>query len=157
MTTPRNTGFVNGMMKRVKSRRVHFLGFTRLEYLKKFRPYMCDTSSWEYGARMGAFKIYAGRGETISIHKKDFATRPPQRVLDAIESYGIDPSVLSKNASWYGGYSINRTLNAASVVRMSMDIEKHLGTKFFCAVAAQIGTVLCLRGYEQEMTRRGLQ
>jgi hypothetical protein len=47
-----NKGFVNGIMKKIGKRRVHLLGFTRLDFLKTYRPYMCDTSSWEYGARM---------------------------------------------------------------------------------------------------------
>lgn len=151
--TAGNTGFVNGIMKKIRKRRVHLLGFTRISFLKAYRPYMCDTSSWEYGARMGTFKLYDRAGRGIVLHKKDFAKRPSERVLEVIAGYGVDPQVLSKEAAWHGGYSVNRTLNAASAVRLSLDVQRNLGTLMFSAATTEHAVKLLLRGLEADLKR----
>lgn len=137
--TPNNRGFVRGIMRHVGKRKVHWLGFTDLDFIKVFRPYMCDSSSWESGARYGGLKLYMGRGRFKSIKKTDFASKPDQAVMDRIRYLGVDPFLLSQRDGWHGGYSASRTLCARSAVAMSVDVERSLGTKLFLAIAAGCG------------------
>ena len=134
-----NKGFVNWIMRSVGKRQVHWLGFTNIDYLKHYRPYMCDSSTWEAGARYGVLKVYAGGGKFISIKKADFKRKPSQAVLSAITRLGFKPLDLATMENWHGGPSISRTLCAASAVAMSLDIEQNIGTKAFLAVAATEG------------------
>lgn len=129
-----NKGFINGVMKAVGKRRVHWLGFTSLEYLKKYRPYMCDSSTWESGARYATIQLYMGGGQFEIIKKQDFASRLNERVLKRIKRLGFDPFVLRKSESWAGGPSVSRNLCAASGVAFSVDVEKNLGTRLFNAL-----------------------
>lgn len=152
--TPGNKGFVNGIMKHIKKRRCHWLGLTSLPFLKTYRPYMCDTASWESGAQFATFRLYMGNSRLIAVNKETFRTRPSQEILDAVESYGIDPRALAKNASWAGGYSANRTLNAASGVRLMMDVQANLGTLLFLGATTEHAITLLLRGFEQDQKRR---
>jgi phosphoribosylglycinamide formyltransferase-1 len=70
--TPRNRGFVKAIMKHIGDRKVHWLGFTDFNFVKTFRPYMCDSSSWESAARYGALKLYMGGGRFKGIKKAQY-------------------------------------------------------------------------------------
>lgn len=145
--TQGNTGFVNGIMEKIAGRKVHLLGFTRMDFLRAYRPYMCDASSWESGARFASLPLYMGEGRTQVVKKADFAKPPSPEIMAIIRRYGIDPYSLRKSASWTGGYSQSRRLCAASGVAMSLDVERNLGTLFFLAVAAHCGLTLLIDGY----------
>jgi hypothetical protein len=149
-----NRGFVNGIMEKIGKRQCHWLGFTSMEFLKHYRPYSCDTSSWESGARYGAISLYAGHGTVIRFSKKDFAKPPAPRLAALIRSYGLDPAVLARTAAWHGGPSPNRTLNAFSGVRQALDIGRSLGTRFFNAAANSQAIRLLLMGYDFEQQKR---
>ena len=109
--TQGNTGFVNGIMKKIAGRRVHLLGFTRIEFLRAHRPYMCDASSWESGARFASLPLYTGGGRFTVVNKADFAGRPDHKIATAIRRYGVDPADLRHNEMWAGGYSANGSVS----------------------------------------------
>jgi hypothetical protein len=138
--TKGNKGFINGIMQHVGDRKVHWLGFTRLEYLKFYRPYSCDTASWENGAKFAYLSLYVGRGQFIRVNKREFDQKPSATVIDAIRRLGHDPYLLRRNLNWCGGLtSLPRMLGAASVVALSADMEKNIGTKYFISVASSVG------------------
>lgn len=149
--TSGNTGFVNGIMKKIGSRRCHWLGFTRFNFMKHYRPYMCDSSSWESGARFATFHLYMGGGRTKAVKKSQFASRPPDELVRAIASYGYNARDLAKGENWRGGYSTNRCLNGASAVRMSLDVQKNLGTLFFSAATTEHAVKILFDGHHFEM------
>lgn len=133
--TRHNKGFVNGIMKRVGKRRVHWLGFTGLDYLKFYRPYMCDSSSWEGGARFGTIRLYMGNGRFATIKKADCRAKLADEICSRIGVLGFDPYDLRKLGNWHGGVTVNRMLCAASAVALSLDIQKNIGTLVFNAIA----------------------
>jgi hypothetical protein len=142
--TEGNKGFVKGIMQKVAGRRVHWLGFTNPEFIKAFRPYMVDSSSWESGALYGNVRIYLGGGRFRPITRADFITRPDVALMDGVRALGVDPFSLSRDDAWAGSYSVIRTLCARSAVRLSIDIERHVGTKMFMATPGQTGmNLLC--------------
>jgi len=146
--TSGNKGFVKGVMEIIGSRRVHWLGFTNMNFLKHFKPYMCDSSSWESAARYGQMRLYMGRGKFRAIGKSSFVNKPDPEILERIHELGVDPYKLAKEENWQGGRSTSRELAALSGVRLSMDVEKNLGTKFFLATAAICGAELVTEAYE---------
>lgn len=145
--TEGNKGFVKGIMKKVAGRRVHWLGFTNLEFIKAFRPYMVDSSSWESGALYGSVRIYIG-GKFRSVTRANFITRPDAELMDGLRSLGIDPFSLSRHEAWSGSYSVIRTLCARSAVRLSMDMERRIGTKMFMATPGQPGLNLMCSSFD---------
>ena len=139
--TPKNKGFINGIMKYVGKRKVHWLGFTNFEYIKYYKPYMCDSSSWLTGSRYASFKLYLGHGKFAKLAKKFFIDTPnfingeERRIFDRIAQLGFDKFELTKNTGWIGGKSLVRNLCAASYVCLSLDIEKNLKTYLFQAAS----------------------
>jgi hypothetical protein len=152
--TPGAKGFVNGILRQAADRRVHLLGFTQFDYLKYYKPYMCDASSWGSGARFGQMKLYLGKGRFARLAKADCVVRPRGAILEAVRSYGFDPTALATMAGWHGGYSVNRCLCGASAVRMSLEIQKHLGTLLFLAAGIGHEVHILLAGHEFETTGR---
>lgn len=145
--TPGNHGFVKGIMRYVGDRMVHWLGFTNLDFIKTYKPFMCDSSTWESGARYGALKLYMGNAKFYAIKKSHFQTRPPQAVLDRIRQLGVDPFSLAKLSAWHGGSSASRTLCARSCVALSVDIEHQTRTKMFLAAATAQALGLLVQGF----------
>jgi hypothetical protein len=94
---------------------------------------MCDSSSWEGGARYASIKLYLGRGQFKGIKKADFQRQPPSDVVSALRRYGIDAHCLRSTSSWDGGRSVARILSAGSNVALSLDAARNVGTKVFLA------------------------
>ncbi len=153
VATKGNTGFVNGIMQKAAGRKVHLLGFTRIEFLRHYRPYMCDASSWESGARFASLPLYMGGGRFKVVTKKDFAARPPQDVAGLIRRYGIEPSELRFDVAWRGGYSANRRLCATSCVAFSLDVQRNLGTLVFLALTTPRAANVLAEGYAHLIKR----
>ena len=141
-----NKGFVRGIMEHIGDRKVHWLGFTAHDFVSFYKPYMCDSSGWESGARYGNFNIYLGGGRFKRLQKKDFREKPPQYLYDAITSYGYDAKDFAKKEHWHGGASKNRALNAHSVVRYQRELEKKCGTYLFAAAATELAVKLLVEG-----------
>lgn len=151
--TPNNKGFVNGIMKHVNGRKVHWLGFTGMDFVKYYKPYMCDSSGWESGARYATLRLYMGQGKFETLKKQDFQFMPNEKIINRIKQLGIDPYCLKDNKSWTGGPSVSRNLCAASGVALSVDLQKLIKVKMFNAAAALEGIEMLITHYcKQEKT-----
>lgn len=129
-------------LKKINGRPAHLLGFTQIEFLKKFNPYSADSSSWLSGTRFGFTDVYT-RGKLIKVGRKDIINKPPEKIIKAIEKLGILPKELAFKKGWTGGNSTIHSLSARSWVKMSLEIEKRINTKLFLAYATeQAGNIL---------------
>jgi hypothetical protein len=144
--TPQNKGFVKGVMRVIGSRRVHWLGFTKLSFLKAYRPYMADSSTWETGARFASIPLYLGEGSKIVSLRKNLIHRQIKDlyIQAAIRRCGIDPESLLDNENWTGGLSSSRTLCGRSCRLLSEDVKTHLGTNLFLAATTTMAVNLLL-------------
>lgn len=144
--TQGNKGFVKGIMGLVGDRRVHLLGFTGLDFLKAYRPYMADSSSWEMGARFAACPLYLGKGRPLVSLRKGTIVKQLQDplIVEAIEAIKLNPSDFLKNDNWAGGRSIARITGARSMRRYSDDIYDNLGTNLFLAASTNLAIELVL-------------
>lgn len=147
--TPRNKGFVKGIMAHVAGRKVHWLGFTNFDFVKSYRPYMCDSSTWEGGARFGVAQLYMGRGNRDKVSRDDFAggVNYQNPKVQAILRLGIDPHEATIPGMWNGGMSFQRRLGAASGVAQSLDVERQLGTYQFLAFATAYAGKMLVDAY----------
>jgi len=139
--TKKNKAFVNALMRRIKGRKVHWLGFTNIKYIKYYKPYMCDSSSWLTGSRYASFNLYCGNGKFEKINKKQFINKTDYmngaglNIKNVITKYGFNYFDLQKTEGWIGGNSTIRNLCASSYIKLSNDIELNLKTKFFLAAS----------------------
>lgn len=133
--TKGNKGFVKGIMEKIGKRKVHWLGFTRFDFIKYYKPYSVDSSSWAGGIRYGVIDVYMGQGRWERIKKVDCRLPIKPEVYKQISVYGFDPDRLAKAGEWRNSKDcILRELPVNSFVRYSLDVEKRLGTKMFLAV-----------------------
>ncbi|MEX3859657.1 hypothetical protein AB3X94_37335 [Paraburkholderia sp. BR10923] len=143
--TPRRKGFINGVMRLAGTRRVHWLGFTNMEYLKHYRPYMCDSSAWANGARYGCIRLYMGHGRTLFLDRAEFARCREQAVFDRIRAFGIEPERLARGDAWHGIWSPNWLICAASAMYLQFDLEARIGTLLFNAISSGYNLKLFLQ------------
>lgn len=132
--TPGNRGFVKGIMRIIGKRHCHWLGFTNKKFVQYYKPFSCDSSSLESSRRFALVELFNHQtGEWTKVGKKDFVKRPTSALLSLIRSYGTDPHLLGKTASWIGFSAISRRLSWRSHIRASRHYEKQFGTKYFLA------------------------
>ena len=129
------------VMQLAKGRKVHLLGYTSVEWLKIFRPYSCDSSSWNAGsARFGQLALYMGGGRFKTMVRDEFVKKPSQELLRRIEWFGVDPMRLQNAEEWRNtlqGSSAMIQVSVASWVSLAWDIEKNLNTKLFLALGGR--------------------
>lgn len=148
--TPNNKGFINGIMRYVGKRHCHWLGFTSTDYLKRYKPYMCDSSSWTGALIYGRMELYDKNGEFVSCSKDTFIKKPPLDVLRLLKEFEVNPADLAVASNWKnsgkGDYPTEKVA-FRSFVKFQRDIGKNLGTKMFMAVASDWQARLAIEAY----------
>lgn len=149
---------VRRVMNHANGRKVHLLGFTNDQYLKFYKPYMCDCSSLAAAERFGILSIYRGRGKMTNLQKSDFLSRPKPEILECLTRWGFDPKALAKKESWVNYHSMEREglhqeVNYYSWVLKSLDYEKNLKTKLFLSVANQHQVMVLFRNFKRILER----
>lgn len=138
--TPKNRGFVNGIMEPVAGRAVHLLGFSDIPFLKQYRPFSCDSSGWDQ-ASYGQFRLYMGHGQFTYV-KRDMCTKPlPLPIQQRLAHYGIDAPTLSKETGWRGDKSKGDfrrdgprdKATCRGMIDFAFDMEERIKTKYFFA------------------------
>lgn len=141
--TPKNKGFVKGVMSKIGDRKVHWLGFNAKDFIIHYKPYMCDSSSWSFAVRFASCLLYDLNGKWYHISKQDFITRPSDEILNIFEKYQLNPRRLSNSSEWKnssaGKYALEE-LTYKSWTRYQIDLNQKLGVNFFiaCASGAEI-------------------
>jgi hypothetical protein len=145
-----NKEYVNYILKRNKGRKIHLLGFTNFEFLKHYKPYSCDSSSWSGAARFGALDILNDCEKKIRLKKIDCAKPFDSKIQQYMKAIGLHEEEiknLSKKEAWVnrGHYNFSENLtelsNLASFINIlffvnwAIKIENRLSTKSYLAIA----------------------
>jgi hypothetical protein len=137
--TPGNRGFVKGIMESVGSRKVHWLGFTQNDFLVKFKPFSCDSSSWSMALRYGTLDLYLGNGQWKRFSREQFKSRPSDKMKNLFAIYEEDPLGFRFENEWRntGRSGADKKLLARVAYKAwawyQLDVEQKLGVKFFLA------------------------
>jgi hypothetical protein len=136
--TKGNRGFVNGIMRHIGKRKVHWLGFTKPEYVIHYKPYMCDSSSWVAPMKYGRIPLYLGNGKFVVALRKDFYVNPSKEITDAIHTYGLDPNLFKHKVNWVNSGKHRNPIEwlaFRSALWANRELEALTGSKVFFAVA----------------------
>lgn len=147
--TKGNFGFVKGIQRFVKGRKVHWLGFTSPGFIATYRPYSVDSCSWASSAISAAIALYLGRGEFKRLLKDDFMKKPDDQVISRIRNYGLDPYELRTERGWNHAYSVSRKLAMISQLHYGIDFERKYGTKIFTVVGSMDQVDYATDGFER--------
>lgn len=164
----KNLNYVKWFMEQNKGRHVHWLGFCNTDFVKHYKPFSIDSSSWSSGGRFGNVHFYRGYGQTSSFNRKKLLTMPPDRVFELARNSGIttqELALLRHAESWVVSTNTpgltkpeNGTamlLSAIAFVQRSMDIERNLGTRFYLAAGTEYQLRLIWRA-RQFLVERGI-
>lgn len=144
--------FAKFVLERSKGKRVHYLAFVRSEFLKYYKPYSTDASSWAGAARFGNLGLYCGNGKMRSVNKSEFKKRPNNEIIKLIQNLGFTYSeikYLGRKESWTsdGRFGLDKMtslgtnsksfalfVNICSFIYHSIRYEEMIGTKVYLAI-----------------------
>lgn len=132
-----NKGFVKGIMNKVGSRKVHWLGFTNTSFIAHFNPYSCDSSSWASSIWYGQLSLFSDSLTEIIINKKTFMEVPSREIFDLFKLYGEDINKLRSKSEWVNsgrGKSCLERMAFKSIARRIIDTERLHKTMLFAAI-----------------------
>lgn len=152
-------GYLNGFRRLIGDRRAHWLGFTKMEFIKAYRPFSVDSSNWAAGLRFGSLPLYMGHGKMTRIIRKQFLRSHDARINRRIERYGFSADALYRDPEQWTNSAgkILREISFLSAVDVSLDTQRNLGTRFFIASsgAADNHDLLKARAALERITSRG--
>jgi hypothetical protein len=125
--------YLTKVFERAKGAKIHLLGYTQPSYVKHFKPYSCDSTSWVRGQRYGQMDLYIGQGEYISWHRRQARNKPTERIASAVRRLGYDVAQFQSEAAWRGSTSAAASMSIRSWLAYMMDAEKYIGTKIALA------------------------
>ena len=141
-----NKNYVKWFQERNGSRKVHWLGFVNMDFIKKYKPTSVDSSSWCGAARFGNLFLYEKYGDMKTFKKNDFIKSPSKEIITLASNIGVTFSelkYLGYKAAWSGQRATVPTptdvkgtahfmTTLTHVLRM-IEVEKHFGTKIYLA------------------------
>lgn len=137
--------YLKAVHQKTAGRPLHLLGIASPEWLHYFRPYSCDSTSFNRAMRYGLMDVYLGDGKFAKFYcgkrlqsaqsHNALAGPPNEKVIQAVRGMGFDPYALARYENWSKDAGIARWVSTFSWVRFSMDIERHAGSRCFLACA----------------------
>jgi hypothetical protein len=153
-----NSNYLKWFIENNKQRKSHWLGFTNIDFIKKYKPESVDSSSWQSAGRFGNLSVYSGGGNLISVSRKSVIKdlNSPRSFL-RIHSHRIGVSVdelslLLHPLSWTGtaagrmhdlkipSKGLAYFLGACANIIRAHEVETRIGTKVYlaCSLADQL-------------------
>lgn len=131
--------YVKLKMKWAAGRKVHWLGYTKLDMLCTFTPTSCDSSNITGSLRFGSMAFYHDNNNKMTMYTYDDIIRKfPKNMEKLITWRGFDPSMLFDNEFWHHGsrtgLNLSWTISANSFIRYTLDLKKYLNIDYFLAV-----------------------
>lgn len=128
--------YLKQVMQRVNGRKIHLLGYTKPDYIKLFRPFSCDSSSWTRSQRYGLCDLYIGNGTYLSLTRRQCSKQPKPHIIEAIKRLGFSVNDFMLEENWRKGKNIARLASARTWVKYMIDAEKAINTNIFLALGA---------------------
>lgn len=164
-----NTNYVTWFEKHNKGRPVHWLGFTRVPFLKHYKPLSADSSSWMSCARYGRLDLYAGAGRFLTWTRAQSQKPPSPAIVKAIGRMGLTLSELhelSQGPAWRNvglpgkarglgqgdkvqGDGSAIFMAVLSHILLAMETEAQLKTRYYlaCINAHQVELAIAARDF----------
>jgi hypothetical protein len=127
-----------------KKRQVHWLGFAEKNFLLYFKPYSCDSSSYNYGFRFGDYQFYPEVNTTVTVNRQN-VDRYLKMLFAICSRYDLDPSALKFKEAWYakrGEQNLMTTLSLISYTEFLTKIASS-GIKYCSAVKPEEVEMIC--------------
>jgi hypothetical protein len=140
--------YLRKVMTAVNGRKIHLLGYTKPDYIKYFKPFSCDSSSWTRAQRYGLCDLYVGQGKYLSFTRPQAANKPKPRIVEAIRRLGFQVSDFAKEENWRKTHSIAREVSARSWTKYMIDCSKAINTKIFLALGSADDLRLALKHWD---------
>lgn len=158
----KNDNYVKWFLEKNGKRKAHLLGFTKLNYLKYYKPFSCDSSTWNAAVRFGVLELYQGKGETKRYKKEDFKKELTNEIINGLRRVSLSPQegkYLANDVCWiHGGKTPPSFLPGHKTLALFTsllcehvkiyDIEKNIGTRCYLACGTKVAVQSCFETRE---------
>ena len=131
--------FIQKSLKIANNRKMHLLGFTSYKYVRRFKPYSVDSSSWTSGTRFGSVSIFK-RNKGICTYsgiRKQLHSKPPIDIIKAYKELGYGYKDIAKKENWSGGALVLSKIGALAYMKLFLAFERYSNTKGYFACSSQ--------------------
>lgn len=130
--------FIRDVSKAIenKSRKLHWLGFTDKNFIAKYRPFSCDSSTSNNAVKYNNVMIYQGNGDLKFLHRSKFRDDTSNMLAKTKHFFDWceqDVFKLREDEAWTHGGTAD-LVTAIAFAHYSIDVELKFGTKIFTAV-----------------------
>lgn len=149
--TQKRTGYVKWLMKSIQDRPVHWLGFTALDFIAKYRPASCDSSGWLATRMYGQLQVYLGKGKWKIFRRQDFIKRPTLEFQRIFTDYEIDTASLAYETGWRikgNKTSTAHLIATRSWARYVLDVKKKYGTDIYSVIMLPLDLMELLNAFD---------
>ena len=143
--------YAKWLLDKAGDRKSHWLAFVNMPFIKHYKPYSVDSSSWRAAMRYGMLSLPRSDGTFKIVPRKNFSQRPSQEILELLYRLGLTDAqigLLRFEASWRGSYKIDfipensavavagfaDAVNAMAHIKRAFDVRKRIGTKIHLAI-----------------------
>jgi hypothetical protein len=118
-----------------------------MDFVKYYKPYMCDSSGWASVLQYGQLSIYDKNGKFVKAERKNFASAPKGDLARVLAEYEINPKDLASKKGWTNtgrGESPIERIAYRSYVKLQKEVGLNLNTKLFMALSSESNVRLTL-------------
>lgn len=167
--SPEYLAYVRHLMLTNEGRRMHWLGYTTISDIKRYRPFSVDSSNFTMTERWGNLCYYNRGGQIRMLRRKAFVERPPDAFFDACRRTGWKPSELRDlgyKEAWVGGMRPPGTrgkrgfaayVSVTHHIAHALDTERHIGTRVYIACAHEPQLLAIFHAWDFMQSRGALR
>jgi hypothetical protein len=147
-------GYIKYFCEQNRGRPAHWLGFTEISFIQKYRPKSVDSSSYASAQMWGDLPLYIGNGRIRKLKSKMFHVKPPHDIVEDLMRLGLSMAeirALGRKAAWQGTATDQFTpqhprgmvsfLGYLAHVMVGREIEKTCGTDYFYACVTEANPI----------------
>lgn len=135
-----NHRFLKWLMPRVAKRKTHWLGFTKPDLIKAYRPTSVDSTSWNGAVVRGGTQVYLRGGRMPTFTREKFLPKLSDSLFRRqLERCGLDEQdvrSLWSRSNWMSVTSMAGRLCVNSAIIRASEIEKNVHTRVYLACNA---------------------
>ena len=119
-----------------KGRRRHWLGFSRINFVRRYHPTSYDSTEWGAAGRYGTIDVY-DNGSVVRVERTD------DRLRRFLLEFGEDSSLLKRQKAWHcssanSTVSINTLVSAISYLKFASRLLKMLQVEYYFVCSGNI-------------------
>ena len=138
--------YLSRLMHESQGKRIHLFGVTVTDWLVKYQPFSCDSSTWRAGATTGHINLYLGNFKDKTISRKTALKGLTGEMVNALQCLGYDHRYFQHDEVWRSWKALEEVGLRNQIWRM-FDLRRRYGVNLFIAITSERVYLAALEAY----------